>query len=244
MKASAIEFRLRVLIMVILIALGFVAPWIEYAHRITLLEWLALEASRVGLMSFAVATPAVIVLAALIAGVAAFFRVWGTAYLGALTVNHVQMKAGEVLADGPYRYVRNPLYIGSWCMFASISFLMPPSGALVSMILLTVFLFRLILGEEAFLAGQVGEPYRNYLLAVPRLFPLLRSGIPPSGRAAHWLRSVLAELAPIGAFITMAFLSWSYDQRLMEKALLISFGLSFIGRALVIGVKPEPDSTK
>jgi hypothetical protein len=99
------------------------------------------------------------------------FRVWGTAYLGTGTVNNAEMKAGVVMADGPYRYVRNPLYIGSWLMVAAISVLMPPSGAPFTMVVLSVFLLRLILGEEAFLATQLGEPYIAYRKAVPRLIP-------------------------------------------------------------------------
>jgi len=113
----------------------------------------------------------------------AALRIWGTAYLGYGTVHHEQMQAGAVMADGPYRHVRNPLYLGLWCVFAALGFLMPPSGALVTMALLTVFLSRLIIGEEAFLTAQLGQPYRNYLSAVPRLIPRLGT-ISPSMSAA------------------------------------------------------------
>src|ERR1035441_2941747 len=91
MKASAIEFRLRVAIMTVVITLGFWAPWIEawgLGERIPLIEWLALGLSRLGLVSFTVATPVVIVLGALIAAIGAILRVWGTAYLGSATVQH------------------------------------------------------------------------------------------------------------------------------------------------------------
>ena len=157
MKASAIEFRLRMMIMVAIVVLGFWAPWTGtwgLGERVSLLEWLALNVSRVGLMRFTYATPAVIILGALIALLGAVLRVWGTAYLGYGTVHHGQMQAGTVMADGPYRYVRNPLYLGGWCVMVAAAFMMPPSGALFSTTLLTVFLLRLILGEEAFLAGS------------------------------------------------------------------------------------------
>src|SRR5208282_5660362 len=111
--ATRIEFQLRVWIIVGIIALGFWAPWIAawgIGQRISLLEWLALEVSRLGWVSFAVATPLLVVVAALLAAVAAVLRVWGTAYLGPGTVQHGSMQAGAVLADGPYRFVRNPLY--------------------------------------------------------------------------------------------------------------------------------------
>src|SRR5580658_3772177 len=195
MKATKLEFRLRVVIIVAVVWLGFWAPWIEawgIGRRISLIEWLALELSRMGLFSFTVATPVVIVLAALIAAIGAVVRIWGTAYLGAFTVNHGQMQAGAVMAAGPYRYVRNPLYIGTWFMMAAMTFIMTPSGALFVMVALTIFELRLILGEEAFLMLQLGEPYLAYCNAVPRLFPRLRSALPPSSTKPHWLRSILA----------------------------------------------------
>ena len=132
MGASAIEFRLRMVINAAIIILGFWAPWIEAWHigrRMSMLEWLALEISRTGLVSFAVATSLLLIVAALIAAKGVLFRVWGTAYLGPDTVNSGNMVAGKVMADGPYRYFRNPLYIGLWCMVIALAFLMPATAA-------------------------------------------------------------------------------------------------------------------
>jgi protein-S-isoprenylcysteine O-methyltransferase Ste14 len=148
------------------------------------------------------------------------------------------MQAGAVMADGPYRYVRNPLYLGGWCMMAAISFLMPPTGALVMMTLQTIFYLRLILGEEAFLTVQLGEPYREYLRAVPRLFPRLRtifsrSAPQPTGRKPQWLHALITEINPIGIFIALAFFSWSYNNWLMIRVVIVSFGLSLVVKALV-----------
>jgi len=235
MGASAIEFRLRTLILFLIIALGYWSPWIEtwnVGSRVSLLEWLALELSRTGLAQFRAATPIVIVGACLFALVAVVLRVVGTAFLGTGIVNNAAMKAGKVMADGPYRYVRNPLYLGLWFMFVAMSFLMPPTGAAVVMVLSTIFLLRLIFGEEAFLMGQLGEPYQGYLRSVPRIFPLLRTSLPRGDVKPQWLRAILAELNPIGVFVIFAFLSWSYDNWLMIKAVLITFGVSLVVRAL------------
>jgi protein-S-isoprenylcysteine O-methyltransferase Ste14 len=240
MRGTAIEYRLRVVFMAAGITVGFWAPWIEawgIGRRIPLLEWLALELSRAGVVRFATAIPIVIGTGALIAAPGAVLRIWGTAWLGIATVNHMEMKAGAVMADGPYRYVRNPLYLGSWCMVAAMSFLMPVSGAVFVMAVLTVFLLRLILGEEAFLAGELGEPYRAYLRAVPRLIPRLRATLPSTGGKPHWQLAVLAEINPIGVFVTLAVLSWSYDNLLMVKGILVSFGVSLVVRALLPGEK-------
>ena len=142
MKASAVEFRFRMIIMTLAVVLGFAAPWIELLHwgtRTTAWLWLGFELGGLG-VSANVAIKAVTSLAILVAAIAAAVRIWGTAYLGVGTVNNQEMKAGTVMADGPYRFVRNPLYIGSWLTIAAISVLMPPTGALVTMILLSIFL--------------------------------------------------------------------------------------------------------
>jgi len=241
MRATAIEFRLRMAIDAAIIVLGFWSPWIErwgIGSRVTLLEWLALELSRTGLLRFDVATPVVIVLGALMAGVGAFLRVWGTAYLGSGTVQSMNMRAEGVVADGPYRFVRNPLYLGLWCVIAEMAPMMPLTGALFAMALLTVFLLRLILGEEAFLSKQLGEPYRAYCASVPRLIPRLRTAVRRGTNKPSWIRGVLAELLPIGVFLTLAVLSWTYDNQLMGRAILISFGVSLVVRALL------PDTPK
>ncbi len=242
MRATAIEFRLRMAINAAIIILGFWAPWIDkwgIGSRISLLEWLALELSRSGAMPFNLATSVVIVAGASIAAIGAMLRVWGTAYLGSGTVQSGEMRAEGVMADGPYRFVRNPLYLGLWCMVAALAFMMPPTGALFALVLLTLFLLRLILGEEAFLSKQLGEPYRAYLDRVPRLVPRLRTDVVPGGNKPNWLRGILAEILPIGVFFTLAALSWTYDDRLMGRAVLVSFGISLVVRALLPGASAE-----
>jgi protein-S-isoprenylcysteine O-methyltransferase Ste14 len=231
----------------IIVIMGFWAPWIEawhIGHRISLLEWLALEVSRTGLASFSVATHALLVIASLIAAKAVLFRVWGTAYLGPGTVNSVNMVAGKVMADGPYRYLRNPLYIGLWCMVIAAAFLMPVSGALFAVVLIAVFLIWLTLGEEAFLTAKLGEPYLAYLRAVPRFVPRLHGAPAAAGAKPHWLRASLAELTPIGIFIAIVVYSKDYDIELAGRIILIFFGASLVVRALMPGVLVSSEPAK
>jgi protein-S-isoprenylcysteine O-methyltransferase Ste14 len=244
-RATAIEFRLRVAINTIIIVLGFWAPWIDkwrIGSRVSSLEWLALELSRTGSVPFNLATPIVIIAGAAIAAIGAMMRIWGTAYLGSAIVQSANMQAEGIMADGPYRFVRNPLYLGLWCMVLALALMMPPTGALFAIFVETIFLLRLIFGEEAFLTQQLGEPYRAYLAQVPRLAPRLRTTIRDGGAKPDWLRGVLAELLPIGVFFTLAALSWTYDNRLMGRAILITFGISLVVRALLPGIPGEPKS--
>jgi protein-S-isoprenylcysteine O-methyltransferase Ste14 len=242
MNASALIFRFRMPINAAIVILGFWAPWIQYGgigSRTSLLEWLALELSRLGLLSFTVATPVVIIVGALVAALGAFLRIWASAWLGHGVVLSGQMQSATLMADGPYRYLRNPLYLGILLVFAALALLMPASGAVFSMIMATAFQLYLIFAEEKFLNTQIGDPYRAYLRSVPRLFPRLRTTLAPTGNQPHWLQAVLSELLPIGVFVTIACLSWTYDERLMGRAILISFGISLVVRALMPGIKPE-----
>jgi len=241
MRATAIEFRLRMLVQICIVVLGFWAPWLDWfstggfdlGRHISTLEWMALEISRSGLVRFTYATPIVIVFGIVAAALGALFRIWGAAYLGYDVVHHSNMQAGSVMAAGPYRHVRNPLYIGGWFMMAAVSLLMAPSGALVTMVLVTFFYLRLILGEEAFLATKLGEPYRQYLRAVPRLLLSLRSGLPASDAKPHWLTAMVTEIFPIGLLFTFACLSWTYNNETMLWGIFVSFTVSLVVRGMI-----------
>jgi protein-S-isoprenylcysteine O-methyltransferase Ste14 len=231
MRATALEFRLRMPINMAILVLGLWSPW--SGRRTPVLEWLPTQIARAGLLDFAHAFLVVIVLSAVVAAAAAVLRVWGSAYLGPATVINTNMQAGGVTADGPYRYVRNPLYLGLFLMFAAIAVLMPPSGALVALILEALFIVRLTLGEEAFLATQLGEPYRAYLHSVPRFFPRLRTVVPRSSAKPNWPLAAAAEITSIGIFVALSCFSFSYSTRLIGQVMLISFGVSLIVRALI-----------
>ena len=236
MRATRLEFRLRFLIMVVIVGLGFWSPWIEawgIGQRIPVLEWFALELSRSGLLPFTLAAPVVIGLASLLALGGVLLRVSGTAYLGASTMLDPQMQSHRVVASGPYRFVRNPLYLGTLFMMAAMGFAMPPTGAVFTLVLVGLFLLRLILAEEAHLAVQMGETYRAYVRAVPRLVPRLRSHVEAGDAKPHWVHAVLNELAPIGVFIALSCFSWTYNNETILRAILVSFGASLVMRSLV-----------
>ena len=236
MKATKLEFRLRMAINSAIIILGFWSPWIEFAHigkRVSLIEWLALQLSRLGIATFSAAISTLIIIALFCALVAVVLRVSGTAWLGPTTVNSRNMVAGSVMADGPYRFVRNPLYIGVWWMVAAMAFLMPVSGALFAITLVTLVMIRLTLGEESYLSAQLGPPYQAYLHAVPRFIPRFRGAPCSSKSTPHWIRASLAELIPIGTFVGIIVFWHNYDLALAGRIILIFFGASLIASAFL-----------
>ena len=235
-KGTEFEFRNRYLIHVMIFFAGFGVPW----DRLLLaqngfLTWgvLAIYPQEHRWMSIDASTLTVTALGLFFAGAGALLCTWGTAYLGAEVVKDSAMHGGGVVADGPYRHVRNPLYLGTGLMIAAISFAMPVTGAVFAIVLIAIFQLRLILGEETFLSAKLGQPYSEYLRTVPRLFPRLRTNLSQARGQPRWGRAVLAEISPIGVFVILAGLSWRYENMLMIKAFVICFGISLVVRALM-----------
>ncbi len=238
MKATQFEFRFRLIIILLLYTVGFWAPWTWVRGGFALpttTAWLAVSTTLAQWhwMRMDQATLLVTGLAILFGFAGAVLRVWGTAYLGASIVHSGPMLAGQVMAAGPYRYVRNPLYWGSWFFGVSVAILMPPSGAAVFLVAVGLFYFRLILAEEAFLAGQIGEAYAEYRKQVPRLIPRLRARIREPDARPQWLTSLLADILPVAYPLCLAVLAWRYDPRLLVRCLVVCFGLSLVTRAFL-----------
>jgi protein-S-isoprenylcysteine O-methyltransferase Ste14 len=131
---------------------------------------------------------------ALLVFLAALLRTWATAYLRTEVVHDQCQHSEALLADGPYRYVRNPLYLANLPMAAGIGFLASRLGWLVLMAGMLLFGYRLILREESGLLETQGESYRNYLKAVPRLWPSLLPRVPAGSRKARWGQAIAGEM--------------------------------------------------
>jgi protein-S-isoprenylcysteine O-methyltransferase Ste14 len=124
---------------------------------------------------------------------AAFTRTWASAYLKATTVYASEVKTDSLVADGPYRHVRNPLYFANVLLALGLGAMMSRSGFVVAVAAMLVFCYRLIFREEADLRDTQGEPYRRYESSVPRLWPSLAPRVPASGAPPNWAAGFKAE---------------------------------------------------
>jgi phospholipid methyltransferase len=125
--------------------------------------------------------------------VSALIRTWASAYLRAEVVYAADVKTASLVADGPYRYVRNPLYFGNVLMSIGMGAMTSRMGFFVLVVMMLVFCYRLILREEAELGAAWGEQYEKYRKAVPRLWPSLRARVPSAAGQALWASGFKAE---------------------------------------------------
>lgn len=134
-----------------------------------------------------------VAIAAVLMGFSSLWRTWGSAYLGADVVNDRRLHTERLVADGPYRFTRNPLYFGNMLMALGLGFVVSPLGWPIIVLGMWLLVKLFIRDEEAALAVSQGESYRAYLAAVPRLFPSFRPVVPAAGALPRWLRGICGE---------------------------------------------------
>lgn len=80
----------------------------------------------------------------------------------------------RLVTEGPYAYVRNPLYIGVTASLLGWSLVFLSTAlALMALLYVPVAAFA-IRWEERELEARFGEAYRHYRRRVPRIWPRLR----------------------------------------------------------------------
>jgi protein-S-isoprenylcysteine O-methyltransferase Ste14 len=192
MRATEFEFRNRWWVIFGIFFAAFFAYFIDHVNSATAIaDWLA---KRLGTTANDNTYRFVFAFGALLVAMAALIRTWGTSYLQADVMRDSRVHADKLLADGPYRYVRNPLYLGNILMAVGIGLMTSRVGFLILSVGMTIFVIRLLLREEFELARDQGEAYRLYCAAVPRLVPALAPRVPPVGSVPHWGQAIQAEL--------------------------------------------------
>ncbi|MGD0783644.1 MAG: DUF3419 family protein, partial [Candidatus Aminicenantales bacterium] len=120
--------------------------------------------------------------AALTSAAASFLRIWSGSVLTARRMMSFKVKIDALCAAGPYRLVRNPIYLADLIAFGGFVLVLPPIGASLP-VLLYLHYIQLIRYEESSLRGRFGGDFRDYEAGLPRLLPDRRS-LAHLGRAA------------------------------------------------------------
>ena len=189
-KATNWEFTNRALVFGLIFAFAFPLYALDHQNSTALLaNWLG---SRLRIAADFL-TRVVLAFAAFVLVLAALTRTWASSYLHAKVVYAAEIKTDSLVADGPYRRSRNPLYFANVLMAVGMGALMSRTGFFVAVVATVAFCYRLILREEAELQASLGEQYERYRDAVPRLWPSVRQRIASAGRRANWTEGFKAE---------------------------------------------------
>ncbi|MGC1782688.1 MAG: isoprenylcysteine carboxylmethyltransferase family protein [Acidobacteriaceae bacterium] len=231
MKISETLFRFRSWVLTVLVVFGFWSPW-ERAGGTTWL-FLAGALARYGILSIGNASIAVMAIAILLALLAALLRTWAAAYLGRGVVQGRALYGERVVADGPYRFLRNPLYLGLGMNVLALSILMPPSGALFAIVAVALLNIALIHAEERHLRAERGQAYTAYRKAVPRLIPALTPRVPGGETKPNWGSGFLGEIYFWGVAITYFAFAGRYNATILEQGVLISLGVGVLTQSVL-----------
>ena len=197
LKATEFEFRHRALLNLVQIWLAFQMYVFDHANVV----WYFFPWNN---PRGEVLARVVLFGAAFLVGAAATIRTWATAYLGSDVVFDLSLHTNRLVADGPYRHVRNPLYLGTLLLSIGLGLLANRIGFLILVVGAVVRILRLIGHEEEELEQQQGAQFVRFANTVPRLLPSISPRIPSSGLAPRWGQAFRAEGFMWGFFLTMA----------------------------------------
>jgi protein-S-isoprenylcysteine O-methyltransferase Ste14 len=170
-------------------------------------------------------------LAAMLVALGALWRSWGSAYLGANVVQDRRMHTDRLVADGPYRRTRNPLYFGNMLMVLGLGLLLNPLPYAILVVGMWILVRLFIRDEEAGLEQSGGDSYRAYCAAVPRMLPSWRPRIPAAGAQPRWLQGFCGE-----AFLWVLAILIADSAIVLAPGLFHSGGLYLVAVALVLYV--------
>jgi len=101
----------------------------------------------------------------------ALFALWGYLTLG---VHASQGLGGDLVTTGPYRYSRNPQYVGTIPTVLGYAIICNSILALITALLDSGWFVLLPFAEESWCREHLGAAYEEYAAWVPRFFGLRR----------------------------------------------------------------------
>jgi protein-S-isoprenylcysteine O-methyltransferase Ste14 len=238
MKATPFEFRNRFWIFGAFYWIGFTFYSVDHVNAGAFIAQLVEKSGPSRPNSLPLAG---VVIAAVFCFLCAALRTWGTAYLKADVMQDASLHAEQIVADGPYRYMRNPLYLGGILLALGMGLMMSRAGFLFCVLGVTVFSLRLIGLEESNLRVERGESYAEYCRLVPRIFPSLAPRVPSGGLRAHWGQAFSGELFMWGFFLAVLAFALTQDQRVLLGVIFLSLGL-YIARSYMVASRNRKKS--
>ena len=86
-----------------------------------------------------------------------------------------EKSSDTLMINGIHRYIRHPLYLGTFLFIWGLFLIQPYLSLLVANIVITVYTLIGIVFEEDKLVEEFGEQYTQYKKNVPKLFPNIKT---------------------------------------------------------------------
>ena len=143
-------------------------------------------------------------------------RFWGVSICGSETRTTGSVGATHLVTEGPFGYVRNPLYVGNILMYVGcgvMSNALIPWLPLAALVYFIVQYHLIVSREEDYLRGAFGDEYVRYCENVPRFFPRLTKYVGDHSfhRKADFSRGFKSETRTLQAFtLVMAIILIRY----------------------------------
>jgi protein-S-isoprenylcysteine O-methyltransferase Ste14 len=179
-----------------------------YNRALGILRLVALFAVVVALVYFAHPTVVSVAIGFVFVALGESVRFWSSGLL---------LKTKELMTAGPYRYTRNPLYLGRFLILTGVIIMvnLPDYMSLIGLVIgwawfLGVYMRRKERVEPARLRQEHGEAYDRYFKAVPALFPTFTpyADYTPAAWSAQRMKRNREYWMVIGLLAVSAYLLW------------------------------------
>lgn len=112
----------------------------------------------------------------LLIGFGEILRFFSVGYLGVSSRKTENAETNQLVISGPYRFVRNPIYLGNMSIylgFAVLSNVFFPAFSVITVVFFMFAYYLIVCYEENVLRIKFDRDYEKYLTSVPRFIPLL-----------------------------------------------------------------------
>ena len=132
-------------------------------------------------------------------------RFWGVSIAGTETRTTGTVGGTHLFVDGPFGYVRNPLYVGNMAMYVGVGIMANALAPYLVLIAIAFFLIQywlIVKKEEEYLSETFGDEYKRYVQNVRRFVPRLTryAGDHSFHRGADLSRGLQSERRTLQAF--------------------------------------------
>ena len=134
-------------------------------------------------------------------------RAWAVRHIGTISRTRTSTRQGPLIMSGPFRVVRNPLYLGNWMIWSGLVV----ASRLVWMLPIAWAVFALqygtmVIWEETRLRSMFGRQYERYARGVSRWVPGRPGDLAPLPTRHPWSDVVFSERGTVMAITLVASL--------------------------------------